>query len=194
MNANGPANERRPVMVEWQGSGTLSDWVMAHHDAFKKHMITAGAVLFRKFPSAGINSFQQLAPLLCGELFTENPEHTPVSADGSVQTPVPYAADRMLLWHNENSFNDEWPMRIAFCCMRPAEAGGETPIVDSSLIYREIDYVVRTRFVEKKIAYIRHFAAGVGLDWRTVFHTTSRAVVDGYCHKHKIQPEWKGCE
>lgn len=192
--ANGSARKRHLAVIEWEGKGTLGDWITTNRDVFQDYMSTRGAVLFRKFPPVTINSFQQAAPLLCGELVTENPEHTPVSADGSVQTPVPYAAERMLLWHNENSFNHEWPMRIAFCCLRPAEAGGETPIVDSCLVCREIDSSVRSRFVNKAIAYVRHFAAGVGVDWKAVFHTNDRAVVDEYCHRHQLLPEWKGQE
>lgn len=190
--SDGSVKERRLAIVERQDTSTLTDWIAVHRDTFEQHMAAAGAVLFRRFPAATIGAFQELAPKLCGKIFAENPEHTPVTPDGAVQTPVAYAADRMLLWHNENSFNDEWPMRIAFCCVRPAEAGGETPIVDSCLMYREIDAEIRARFTANGIAYVRRFASGIGLDWQTVFRTGERAVVEEFCRSHQVIPEWNG--
>jgi alpha-ketoglutarate-dependent taurine dioxygenase len=182
------------VVVEQDGVGTLSGWIDANKEVVDGHLNTAGAVLFRGFPAPNIAGFGQVARQVCGELIRENPEHTAVSADGSVQTPVAYAAERMLLWHNENSFNEEWPMRIAFCCFRPAEKGGETPIVDSCLVYRSIDSEIRAKFIERGIAYIRQFGSGVGLDWRTIFRTSDRQAAAQYCDSHRIVAEWSGTE
>ena len=153
-------------------------------------MTAAGAVLLRGFDLASVDRFHDVAPRLCGEIFTDNSEHTPVSQDGTVQTPVPYTAERLLLWHNENSFNDEWPLRIAFCCVQPAEQGGETPVVDSCAVYREIEASLRDELDEKGVAYIRNFRSGIGLSWQSVFRTDDREEVDRYCQAHGIDAEW----
>lgn len=173
---------------------TLRQWLEAHEDRFTEYMAESGAILFRDFPKVSVSGFPDVARLLCGELFTENPEHIPVSADGTVQTPVPYSADRLLLWHNENSFNDEFPMRIAFNCVGPADSGGETPIVDSCHLYRDIDENVRSQFVSKGVAYVRCYKSGTGLDWRTVFRSDDPEVVSDYCREHGIVVEWRGRE
>jgi acyl-CoA synthetase (AMP-forming)/AMP-acid ligase II/acyl carrier protein len=192
----GPASApgRRPAIVESRANATLADWLAGHGDELAAHMRDSGAVLFRGFRVTTIGAFHGVARALCGEVFTENPEHTAVSRDGAVQTPVAYAQDRFLLWHNENSFNDEWPLRIAFCCLRPAESGGETPLVDSCLVLRELHPEVRGRFVDRGVAYVRHFGSGLGLDWRTVFRTDSREAVERYCREHHIVTEWQDAD
>lgn len=171
-------------------AGSLADWLNGHRDVFEAHMTDAGALLLRGFDLASVEDFHAVARDLCGDIYTDNSEHTTVSADGTVQTPVPYAADRLLLWHNENSFNDEWPLRIAFCCVQPAEHGGETPIVDSCAVLRAIDPAFRDELAEKGVAYIRNFASGLGLSWQTVFRTDNRATVARYCHDHGIAADW----
>ncbi|MFL6253469.1 MAG: TauD/TfdA family dioxygenase, partial [Pyrinomonadaceae bacterium] len=50
---------------------------------------------------------------------------------------------------------------------------------------------VRERFAEKGWMYVRNFGDGLGLDWRTVFQTTERAVVEEHCRRHGIEFEWK---
>ncbi len=181
---------RRVIVIDKTAEGTLGDWLVAQREALEAHLREAGAVLFRGFRVTTIGAFQALARPLCGEPFTDNAEHTPVSQDGSVQTPVAYAKDRLLLWHNENSFNDEWPLRLAFCCLRPADSGGETPLVDSCLVLRELRADVRQRFVDKGLAYVRHFGSGLGLDWRTVFRTDDREALARYCSDHGMIAEW----
>jgi alpha-ketoglutarate-dependent taurine dioxygenase len=181
---------RAMAVVESDGTSGLVEWFARHGDAYRAQLTTAGAVLFRGFGVTSVGAFALAARELCGELFTENAEHTPVSSDGTVQTPVAFSPDRLLLWHNENSFNHEWPLRIAFCCVRPATAGGESPIVDSCLVYREVPAEVRRRFVEKGVAYVRNFGSGVGLDWRAIFRTDDRSAVDRLCLAHGIVAEW----
>src|SRR5207244_10449875 len=56
---------------------------------------------------------------------------------------------RSLLWHNENSFNYRWPLRIWFCCAKPAAEGGETPLADSRRVFEMIPPTIRERFIEK---------------------------------------------
>lgn len=185
---------RRLAIATGEGRAFLQEWIKAHRSDFDTHMMSSGAVLFRGFPGLSIGAFQQVAPLLCGALIKDNPEHAPVSADGLVQTPVAYPADRFLLWHNENSFNDEWPLRIAFCCFCPAQTGGETPIVDSCRVYREIDPAVRSEFESRDVAYIRNYKSGVGLDWRSVFHSDDCEAISTYCGAHGITAEWHGGE
>src|SRR5207248_4368290 len=98
---------------------------------------------------------------------------------------------KRLLWHNENSFNHNWPMHIFFCCAQPAARGGETPLVDSRRVYEMIDPEIRRRFSEKKVMYLRNYGDGLGLHWRDVFQTTSRAEVEAYCWANFFEFEWK---
>jgi hypothetical protein len=115
----------------------------------------------------------------------------PVAGSEFVQTPVSYAAAKKLLWHNENSFNHRFPTRIAFCCIQPAAAGGETPIADSRAVLRRIPREVREEFIAKGVMYVRNYGLGPGLDWRLVFCTQDRSAVERACRENRMELEWR---
>jgi alpha-ketoglutarate-dependent taurine dioxygenase len=138
-----------------------------------------------------VSQFEQFALALCPELFSDNGEHPRKSISGKVYTPVFYPADKKVLWHNENSFNFHWPSKIWFCCLQPAQQGGETPIVNSRKVFELIDPKIRERFIQKKVMYVRNYGSGLGLDWQTVFQTSERSEVEDYCRSALIEFEWK---
>jgi len=106
-------------------------------------------------------------------------------------TPVFYAPEKKLLWHNENSFNYDWPVKILFFCAQPASQGGETPIVDSRKVFQLMDAHIREQFMNKGIMYVRNYDERLGLNWRTVFRTTNKSEVEAMCRKSAIDFEWK---
>lgn len=167
----------------------LAGWTAAHRELVAAWLVRHGAVLFRGFGIAAPAPFERFAFSICRELFKENGEHTAVS--GNIYTPVFYSPAKQLLWHNENSFNREWPAKILFCCARPADRGGETPLVDSRAVYQRIDPEVRERFESKEVLYMRHYGAGPGLDWQTVFRTNDRAEVEARCAEDGFEVQWK---
>ena len=150
-----------------------------------------GALLFRGFNVTTPPAFEQFAQTLCAELYDENGEHPHVSVSGKVYTPVFYPPTLKLLWHNENSFNRRWPMRIWFCCAKPAAQGGETPVADSRKVFELLDPAIRERFLEKQIMYVRNYGDGLGLNWQDVFGTTNKAEVEASCRDSGMTCEWK---
>lgn len=172
----------------------LAEWVKNNRQFIEHEMRKHGAVLFRGFRVNSPLEFEQFASALCTDLFNENGEHPREAVSENIYTPVFYPHDKKLLWHNENSFNDSWPMKIWFFCAQPAEQGGETTIVDSRKIFQLVDKEIRDKFAKKNIMYVRNYSEGVGLSWQTVFRTTQKAVVEEYCQKHAIAFEWKDGE
>jgi alpha-ketoglutarate-dependent taurine dioxygenase len=124
-------------------------------------------------------------------LFDENGEHNRGSVSGKVYTPVSYPANKLLLWHNENSFNDSWPMKIWFCCAVPAETGGETPLVDSRRVFEMLDPKIRERFIEKKVMYVRNYKEGLGQSWQAIMRAENRADAEKFCRNNLMEFEWK---
>jgi len=170
----------------------LADWVRSNLPLIESGLLQHGALLFRGFPVYSVSPFEQFATAVCKGLFNENGEHPRKSVSGNVYTPVFYPADRQLLWHNENSFNHRWPLRILFCNLKPAEQGGETPIVDSRQVYARIPHEIREEFATKKIMYVRNYGDGMGLNWQAVFNTTDKAEVEARCRSAFMSCEWKG--
>jgi alpha-ketoglutarate-dependent taurine dioxygenase len=169
----------------------LAGWAASNRDMIQANVLKHGAVLFRGFGIDSVAAFERFALSICSELFKENAEHTPVNNNGNVQTPVFYSPAKKLLWHNENSFNHEWPLKIMFCCVQPAQQGGETPLVDSRKVFEQINPAIRQRFLDKQVMYMRNYSEGLGLTWQTVFRTHDRAEVEAYCRARGIDFEWK---
>ena len=170
----------------------LVEWAQANREEMRRSLLVHGAILFRGFGMDDPSRFEQFAQALCdGPLFDENGEHPRQSVTGKVYRPVFYPPEQFLLWHNENSFNREWPMKIWFGCVQPAARGGETPVVDSRLVYERVPAAVREKFERRGVMYMRNYGDGLGLDWQAVFRTDERAEVEEQCRRAGVQFEWK---
>jgi len=169
-------------LVEWasENLGLIEDLLLEH-----------GGLLFRGFNHNPATDFERFATGMCPDLFKDNGEHPRQNISGNVYTPIFYPSDKKVLWHNENSFNYHWPLKIWFGCILPAKQGGETPIADSRKVFRSIPPRIRERFVEKQVMYVRAYGKGPGLDWQTVFKTTDRAKVEKQCARSFMDFEWK---
>jgi SAM-dependent methyltransferase/alpha-ketoglutarate-dependent taurine dioxygenase len=169
----------------------LAEWARSNREFIETKLAQHGALLFRDFQVDSAHSLERFALALCSELISDNGEHQRGTVSRNVYTPVFYPAEQQLLWHNENSFNYWWPTKIWFCCIQPAAQGGETPIVDSRLVYEKLDARVRQRFLETGVNYVRNYGTGLGLNWQTVFQTEDRAEVERRCRHEGMEFEWK---
>ncbi|MDQ3174279.1 MAG: TauD/TfdA family dioxygenase [Acidobacteriota bacterium] len=169
----------------------LADWAGNNLEFIETQLMKHGAILFRGFDVNAVSEFEEFALSICPKLFNENGEHPRKAISGNVYTPTFYPADKRILWHNENTFNHGWPMKIWFCCLVPAQHGGETPIVDSRRVYQLLDPRIRERFEQKGVMYVRNYGEGLGLDWQTVFRTNDRSAVEEQCRKAFIDLKWK---
>jgi alpha-ketoglutarate-dependent taurine dioxygenase len=169
----------------------IAEWLHDNREFIGEKLLQNGAILFREFNITTAPEFERLGLAICSELFNENGEHPRETVSGKVYTPVFYPGDRKLLWHNENTFNHRWPMKIMFGCRQPAQQGGETPIVDSRKVFQLINSKIRETFIEKQVMYVRNYGDGLGLDWQTVFQTQNQAEVEKKCQENGIKFEWK---
>lgn len=170
----------------------LAEWAGFSQSYIREELMKYGALLFRGFGVSELSQFEQFAHAVCGELLKDNGEHSRSSLSDNVYTPVFYAPERKLLWHNENSFNYEWPGKILFCCLKAAREGGETPIVDSRAVFKMVPPEIRERFIQRQILYVRTYQEGMGLSWQAVFGTSDPAEVERLCETSHIQCEWMG--
>ncbi|QEV21850.1 non-ribosomal peptide synthetase [Streptomyces alboniger] len=170
----------------------LVTWARSHRTRLDTDLERHGALLFRGFAVTDPGTLERFASVFVDDLFGENGEHPRAALGGNVYTPVFFPPEEKLLWHNENSFNDEGPARIWFCCTRPADSGGETPLVDSRAVHRRLDPALREEFTAKGVMYVRNYGTGLGLDWRDVFRTVDRAEAEARCARQGLRYEWHG--
>jgi alpha-ketoglutarate-dependent taurine dioxygenase len=182
----------RPVvegvdLVEYakHNRGEIESWLREHR-----------ALLFRGFAMHSASALEKFAKGTSeGDLLEYRDRSTPREPRGEkIYTSTVYRADQRINLHNEGTYWLSWPLKIYFCCLRPAEAGGETPIADVSRVHERIDPEVREEFAEKNVKYVRNYNDGFGLPWQDVFQTRERANVEAYCRESGIRFEWKDGE
>ncbi|MBH8561820.1 TauD/TfdA family dioxygenase [Nostoc sp. CENA67] len=187
------ADNSLPLLIQATVEGVnLVAWVANNQKLIKKHLIKHGGILFRNFQVKDIAEFEQFIQEVAGELLEYRDRSSPRSAiQGKIYTSTDHPANQQILLHSENSYAANWPLKIFFYCVKPAQQGGETPIADTRKIYQRISPQIREKFAEKQVMYVRNFGDGFGLPWQTVFQTTNREDVEEFCHQNSIEFEWK---
>jgi alpha-ketoglutarate-dependent taurine dioxygenase len=181
-----------PLMVRPRAEKVdLAGWLEAQRHLVDRELGRWGALLFRGFAIGGPESFEAVAARLCDILFAEDGEHPRLAPGANVYHPTFYPPDQRLLWHNENSFDHRWPGKIVFGCLRPADEGGETTLVDGRRLYAALDREVRDAFVARAVTYVRNYDGGLGFDWRAAFATASRAEVESRCREQGMECRWR---
>jgi hypothetical protein len=156
----------------------------------RKVLRETGAVLVRGFDALSVAEFAAVADAFIDEVVADNGEHEPVDASGVVQTPVAFSPDRKLLWHNENSFNQRWPLTLLVSPTVVATTGGRTPLTDSRRLLDVLDPAIVARFRDRGIAYVRRFGSGMGLPWQRVLGADSRSTAEERAAADGVELAW----
>jgi alpha-ketoglutarate-dependent taurine dioxygenase len=187
-----PDGATLPTLVEPAVAAVdLVGWAAANAGRLRAELDRSGALFLRGAGIGSAEEFERFAGVFVQDLVRDNGEHPRAAVTGGVYTPVFFAPEEKLLWHNENSFNARGPARILFCCLQPATTGGRTPVVDSRAVYAALDPALREEFVRKGVRYVRTYGTGLGLDWPEVFRTTDRAEVEARCAADGMSFSWR---
>ena len=155
-------------------------------------LLEHGALLFRGFAVEGPRDFQAFTDAI-GSVRDYVGGNSPRSEVlDRVYSSTEYPRNLELALHNEMAYLGRWPARLAFCCMTPAEEGGETPIADCRRILGALTPKLVEKLEQKKVRYIRnlHGGHGTGLSWQASFRTEDRAAVEARCREDGATWEW----
>src|SRR5258706_1528650 len=183
-------NDRRlPLMFEPAIDGlSLTDWAKANRELIDQKLLQSGAILFRGFNLGTVEAFEELMKVLTWELLEYSYRSTPrTQVSGRIYTSTEYPAHQTIPLHNELSYTRQWPMRLGFFCVTPAEEGGETPIADSRRVFDNIEPAIRERFSREQVSYVRNYGDALDLPWQDVFQTNDRAQVEEFCRQAGIE-------
>jgi alpha-ketoglutarate-dependent taurine dioxygenase len=151
-----------------------------------------GALLFRGFDLQSIPEFERFVRAISPDLMSYGERSSPRSKIGDgVYTSTDHPPDQYILLHNEQSYTLNWPMKLWFFCVKPAEQQGRTPIADSRKIFKHLDRRITDKFIEKQVMYVRNYGYGLGLPWNEVFGTEDKAQVEEHCRRAEIEFEWR---
>lgn len=168
----------------------IADWAKAQRQFLERKLLQYGAVLFRGVGIDSATAFAALATAICPRLYGEYGDLPRQDMGSKIYGATPYPANQAILFHSESSHLQSWPQKIWFCCLQPAQQGGETPIVDCRQILKRLDPKLRDRFAQRQLLYVRNYIDGLDVSWQDFFRTSDRAVVEASCHQAGISYEW----
>lgn len=184
--------ENFAVIVEPSGrTGRPAEWVETNLDAIEELAGAYPVVVLRGIGIAEEQDFQPVRNLLVGQPANYVYRSTPRTEvlDG-IMTATEYPASEEILMHCENAYQRDWPLRLVFCCIKPAETGGQTPVADVRAVTREIGDAVLDEVERRGIRYVRNYHEGFDLDWKTVFQTSDPKQVEAFCRANDIDFSW----
>ena len=180
-----------PLVIQPNDNDTdLADWATNKREYLETNLLQHGAILFRGFKIDTVPKFEQVASAICPNLFANYGDLPREGNSEKVYHSTPYPSDRAILFHNESSHLHQYPLKIWFFCVQPAEEGGETPIVDCHKVYQLLTPKLRSHLEEKQLMYVRNYIQGLDVSWQDFFHTTDKTAVEQYCRESGIDYQW----
>ncbi|QLE49536.1 amino acid adenylation domain-containing protein [Nostoc sp. C057] len=168
----------------------LVAWAKTNQEFIQTELLKYGAILFRGFNVELVSEFESFAQTISPDLFGDYGDLPRTGEGGKVYGSTPYPPDKAILFHNESSHLHQWPLKIWFFCVQPAQQGGETPIIDCRKAYKILNTKLRERLDQKQLMYVRHYTNGLDVSWQNFFRTDDKSIVENYCRQTKIDFEW----
>ena len=180
------------VIIPETPMSDICEWASANRHLILTELDAHGAILFRGFGVRSAGELERFIGVTAGAALPYSERSSPRSrVEGNVYTSTDYEASQAIFLHNERSYGLEFPAKIYFCCLRPAESGGETPIADCRRIYRRLRADTIGRFADGYL-YVRHYGAGLGMSWQEALQTHRPLAVERYCRDNQIECTWLG--
>jgi alpha-ketoglutarate-dependent taurine dioxygenase len=170
----------------------LPSWARANRALIEERLLSCGALLFRGFVVDGPEGFERFieAASRSGPLDYTYRSSMRKNVLPRIYTSTEYPPNYSIPLHHENAYASDWPMKIFFFCVTPAQEEGETPLADGRAVLASISPQTRAKF-SAGVRYRRCYGK-LDLPWQEVFQTESRDNVESYCHEHGIEFEWRG--
>lgn len=170
----------------------LAAWARENQTWIDTALERYGGLLCRGFGIASAAALDRVMDAIAAEPLAYRERSSPRErVSDHVYTSTEHPPDQAIFLHNENSYQQTWPCRVFFCCVKPADTGGRTPVADTRRVFASIDPAIRQRFAERGVLYVRNYREGLGLPWQVVFQTTDRSAVEAYCRNADIACTWR---
>jgi alpha-ketoglutarate-dependent taurine dioxygenase len=180
-----------PALVRGNGVVNLVPWLSENAATVDELARRHGAVLFRGFGIDTPDNFRTVMTTLSTDVLDYGERSSPRhEVTNGVYTSTDHPADQHIALHNEQSYTVDWPLRIVFCCQRPAISGGRTPLADSRRVLGRLSAPTVEKFRQRGVRYVRNYIPGISLSWQDAFQTDNRQDVEAYCAANDISCTW----
>jgi alpha-ketoglutarate-dependent taurine dioxygenase len=186
------AGSRLPLLVEpADANRDLARFAESHRADIDARLLESGALLFRGFAIGDDRDFDRAVKAMSTQKMEYNYGSTPRTlVKNRIYTTTEYPAHLEIPLHSELSYHTDWPRRIAFCCITPAEEKGSTPLADLRKVNATLGPALLEEFTRRQVRYLRHFHQNIDVPWQQVFGTEDKAVVDRFCADNDIEVDW----
>ncbi|HTI08344.1 MAG TPA: TauD/TfdA family dioxygenase [Puia sp.] len=201
--AKEPLNERRgqllPLVIKPAHSGVdLVSWIKGNMDQFEADLTRHGGILLRGFGVDTVQAFNDFMACFNTDplpyMFRSSPRKELDESFKNIYFSTSYPNKRFINMHNESSYSRMWGRKIIFCCLKPAEEGGETPITDSRRVLKDLNPRLVSKFRSGGVKYRRNLRPDLGMPWQEVFQTDDINVAIGTCRRYRIDYKFDGDE
>ncbi|WP_432328217.1 TauD/TfdA family dioxygenase [Mucilaginibacter sp. P25] len=156
-------NQQLPLIIRPQDAQMdLSKWVVVNHEKFTADLVKYGAILFRNFSIKTPGDFKLFLDNFNSEplpyMFRSSPREQLNQSIKNIYLSTTYPNNRKIYLHNESSYSRVWGGKIVFCCLKPADIGGETPLADSRKVLKSISSDLIDKF-KKRCSIQKKFTA-----------------------------------
>jgi hypothetical protein len=186
-----------PLLYEFNKPCSVSDfsaWADANKMSIEAKLLFHGAVLIRGVEIDSLQKFQHALTPLANDFINYIDGFSPrTKLSAHVYTSTEYDSDFKITLHNELSFSAVWPSKLFFCCILPAQQGGETPIADGRRIVKKMPPHLLEEFESKGVRYVRnlHAGGGAGPSWQETYETSDKMEVERITSERNIELTWK---
>ncbi|MDR6571354.1 TauD/TfdA family dioxygenase [Chitinophaga ginsengisegetis] len=180
-----------PLLITPRNGDTdLVQWMLHNKEQFEQGLVKHGGILLRGFDVDTAEKFNGFMKCFNTEplpyMFRSSPRAELDKKIKNIYLSTSYPNDRSINMHNESSYSRVWGKKIVFCCVKPSDTGGETPIADSRRVLQDIDPQLVAKFREKRVKYRRNLLPDLGMPWQEVFQTENLAEAEDTCRKNNI--------
>lgn len=189
------------------GSGNFADFLIytkANRSHLEKLVSRHGAILFR---DCGVTSPQDFASFVADGLSLPN---FPYVGGNAVRTAIvgdrvftanESPPDRLIPFHHELAQTENSPRRILFYCKVPSKVGGQTSIVHSAEVVKELEKRGYEEFLKKLENGVRYYRVMTGYDrsdsaigrgWKATLNVENRRDAEKVLKGRGYDWEWIG--
>ncbi len=167
-------------------------WVEGNRDYINELLYKHAGILFRGFPLKTPQDFEAFANAVFPGLYGDYGDLPKKEGGKKTYKSTPYPEEQMILYHNESSHLQKWPMKQWFFSEIVAPEGGATPIVDCREMYRRMPQDILRKLEQKQLLYVRNFTKQLDVSWQDFFKTDSKEEVEQKCREEGMEFEWLG--
>ncbi|XP_023759478.1 clavaminate synthase-like protein At3g21360 [Lactuca sativa] len=180
------------------------DAIRAHKPWLESLLQKRGVILFRDFPVTSPSDFNDVVEAFgFPEAFYVGGRASRTQVVGRVYTANESPPEMQIPFHHEMAYVPDFPSKLLFFCEEAPEAGGETPVLLSHIIYdkmKEKHPLFVAKLEEHGLTYTRVMtddnqqSSFNGSGWTSAYMTNDKNVAEERAAKLGTKLEWMGSD